>query len=71
MVVREKDDKLRKIQIFEYNSAPNCFMVKNSYMRGLDLDSKKKKKTFLTIFEFLILSGKIVKYRKISIFEHN
>ena len=64
--IREKDVKFKKIQIFKHNSIPNCFTIRNSYMRGLDLNTKK---TFLAILEFSISRGEISRFRKNQIFK--
>ena len=66
--VRKKEAKFRKTEIFEHNPAPNCFTVKNSYTRGLDLNDKK---AFLAILEFSIEREKITKFRKNQFFERN
>ena len=38
-IVREKDGKFRKIQIFDCNLYPNCFTVENSSIRRLDFNT--------------------------------
>ena len=61
--------KFRKIRIFKHNSALNYSTMKKFHMRGLDLNTQKKKK--MSILEFLKLIGNIAKFRKIRIFERN
>ena len=68
MMVREKDGKFQKVHIFEHNWAKNCFTVKNFYMKGLDLNTKK---SILAILKFSNLKRKIAKFLKNQIFERN
>ena len=69
-VIRGKISKFRKTQIFERNSALNCFTVNISYIRGLHLNTKK---TILAILEFSILKEEIAKLKnkKKMTFEFN
>ena len=61
MIARGEISKFRKILIFEYNYAPNCCTVKNSYLRGLDLNIEK---VLLAILIFSTERGKIAKFEK-------
>ena len=65
-MVREKDDKFLKIQIFVHNSAPNYSTVENSYMRKQDLKTKKHFVDF-GIFDLKAEN----KFRKKQIFKRN
>ena len=53
--------EFRKIWIFEHSSALNYSTEKKFHMSRLDLNTNKP---FSAIFEFLILRGKVTKFRK-------
>ena len=66
-ILRVKIVKLLKIWIFKHNSALNYSTVKKFNMKELELNTHthtKKKNTYLAIFEFFNLTGKIDKSRK-------
>ena len=58
--------KFWEIQILEHNSAPNCSTVKYSYMRGLDMNTKKH---FWRFWNFQFKRGKLLNFGKNQIFE--